>query len=67
MVAALSRFPETITADDGYRRLQKALVGTGFSIDGKTKGGQKAVREARVRAGILARQTAQGWIWVRNE
>lgn len=66
MIGALRQFPDTVSAEDGYRRLKRALVGTDFSIDGKTKAGQKAAREARIEAGFNAQKTAQGWFWVRS-
>jgi hypothetical protein len=65
MVAAMRRFPDTVTAEDGYRRLQKALAGTGFAVDGKTKAGQTAVAQARKAASFHAEQTNAGWMWVR--
>jgi hypothetical protein len=34
---------------------------------GKTKSGQKAVREARRAAGFRAEQTSQSWTWVRKQ
>jgi hypothetical protein len=67
LVAALKRFPNRVTVADGYRRLQDALVGTGFAIDGETKAGQKAVLEARKAAGFDAKQTSSGWVWVRSK
>jgi hypothetical protein len=67
MVAALNGFPERVSAEDGYRRLQEALAGTRFVVDARTKAGQKAVREARKEAGFRAEQTAAGWMWARNK
>jgi len=66
MVAALRRFPDRVTVEDGYWRLQRALAGTTFTVNGKTKAGQKAVREARKEAGFRTEQTAEGWAWVRG-
>ncbi|HKN16548.1 MAG TPA: bifunctional DNA primase/polymerase [Candidatus Sulfotelmatobacter sp.] len=65
MVAAMHNFPDTVTSEDGYSRLQKALTGTGFTVDNKTKAGQKAVQETRKVAGFHAYQTPSGWIWSR--
>jgi Bifunctional DNA primase/polymerase, N-terminal len=65
MVAAMRSFPESVTSEDGYHRLQTALAGTGFTVDRKTKAGQKAVQEARKVAGFHAEQTSAGWMWVR--
>lgn len=65
MVAAMRTFPESVTSENGYRRLQKALAGTDFTLN-KTKAGQKAVTEARKAAGLRAEQTSSGWIWVRD-
>jgi hypothetical protein len=66
MVAAIRRFPDSVTAEDGYRRLQKALAGTAFTVDGKTKAGQQAVGQAKKVAGFHAVQTTAGWMWVRD-
>jgi Bifunctional DNA primase/polymerase, N-terminal len=66
MVAAMRRFPDTVTAEEGYRRLQKALARTGFAVDSTIKAGQKAVREVRKDAGFHAYQTSAGWMWARN-
>jgi hypothetical protein len=63
-VTAMRTFPDSVTSDDGYRRLQKALTGTGFTV-GKTAAGQKAVAEARKAAGFRTEQTSSGWVWVR--
>jgi hypothetical protein len=65
MVAAMRKFPDSVTSEDGYERLQKALAGKGFKLDSKTKAGQKAVTEARKAAGFRAEQTSSGWMWVR--
>lgn len=67
MVAALRRFPDRVTAEEGYRRLRVALAGKRFTIDGKTRASQKAVREARKEAGFRTEQTTEGWVWVRNQ
>jgi len=67
LVAAMKGFPDTVTVEDGYRRLQRALARTGFTVDRKTKAGQKAVREARRDAGFHTEQTSEGWMWVRRK
>ncbi len=67
LVAAMKGFPDRVTVEDGYRRLQKALAGTGFTVDSKTKAGQKAAREARRDAGLQTEQTSEGWMWVRRK
>jgi hypothetical protein len=67
LVAAMRRFPDKVTVRDGYQRLQGALVGTGFAIDGETKAGQKAAWEAREGAGFHAKQTSSGWMWLRSK
>jgi hypothetical protein len=66
-LAAMKVFPDRVTVEDGYRRLRKALAGTGFTVDSKTKAGQKAVREARKGAGFQTEQTGEGWMWVRRK
>ena len=65
MVAAMRKFPDSVTAEDGYRRLRRALTGTGFAVDRKTKAGQMAVAQARKTAGFHAERTDAGWMWVR--
>jgi hypothetical protein len=60
LMAAMKVFPDRVTVEDGYRRLRKALAGTGFTVDSKTKAGQKAVREARRGAGFHTEQTSGG-------
>jgi hypothetical protein len=67
MVAAMRTFPESVTSEDGYGRLQKALAGTGFTVDRKTTAGQKAVQEARRVAGFHAERTTAGWMWSRSK
>jgi hypothetical protein len=67
LVAALKKFPNRVTVTDGYRRLQGALVGTDFALDGETKTGQKAALEARKAAGFHAKQTSSGWMWLRSK
>ncbi len=66
LAAAMRRFPDKVTVQDGYHRLQNAQVGTGFAIDRETKAGQKAAWEAREGAGFHAKQTSSGWVWRRN-
>jgi Bifunctional DNA primase/polymerase, N-terminal len=65
MVAAMLRFPDTVTVEDGYHRLHKALARTGFAVDSTTKAGQTAVAQARKAASFHAEQTNAGWMWVR--
>jgi hypothetical protein len=67
LVAAMKVFPDRVTVDDGYRRLQRVLDGTGFTVESKTKAGQKAVREARKDAGFHTEQASDGWMWVRRK
>jgi hypothetical protein len=64
LVACMRKFPQSVTAEDGYRRLRKALVGTGFDlVNGKAA--EKAVSQARKASGYSAQRTKDGWIWVR--
>jgi hypothetical protein len=65
MVAAMLRFPDKVTAEEGYRRLRRALAGTSFDVDSKTKAGQTAVAQARKTASFHTEQTNAGWMWVR--
>src|SRR5579862_791652 len=67
MLAELQRFPDLLTAQEGYRRLQSTMACQGFTLDGSSKAGQKAVQEARKEAGFHAERTADGWIWFRNK
>ena len=70
LVACMQKFPKSVTQEDGYQRLQKALVGTGckLAIQTKTerKAAQKAVAHVRKEAGFEAQQTTEGWLWVRK-
>ena len=67
MLAELQKFPDLVTAQEGYQRLQGTVVRHDFTLDHKTKAGQKAVQKARKEAGFRAEQTADGWLWVRNK
>jgi hypothetical protein len=67
LMAAMKGLPDRVTVEDGYRRLQRALAGTGFTVESKTKAGQKAVREARRGAGFHTEQASEGWMWVRRK
>ena len=66
MVAAMRKLPARIAAEDGYKRLQKALAGTGFKLDSGATASQKAVQEARKAAGFRTERTSSGWMWVRD-
>ena len=65
LVAAMRRFPSSVSATDGYQRLQKALIGTGFQLI-KGKAAEKAISQVRKAAGYSAERTKNGWIWVRH-
>jgi hypothetical protein len=65
LVACMKKFPRSVGADDGYRRLQKSLVGTGFQLV-KGKAAEKAVAQVRKAAGYFTQRTKDGWIWVRT-
>ena len=60
----MQKFPQSVTAEDGYRRLQKALVGTGFELI-KGKAAEKAVAQVRKGAGYFTQRTKDGWIWIK--
>jgi hypothetical protein len=64
LVAAMRRFPKSVAATDGYQRLQKALVGTGFQLI-KGKAAEKAVAQVRKAVGYSAERTKDGWIWIK--
>ena len=61
----MQKFPQSVTAEDGYRRLQKALAGTGFDLP-KGKAAEKAVAQVRKVAGYFTQRTKGGWIWARS-
>jgi hypothetical protein len=63
----MKAFPDGVTVEDGYRGLQSALAGSGFTIESTTKAGQKAAREARRDAGFQTERTSDGWMWVRRK
>jgi hypothetical protein len=52
------------SARTGYRRLQKALVGTAFHLV-KGKATEKAVSQVRKAVGYSTQRTKGGWIWVK--
>lgn len=64
LVAAMQTFPPSVTAEAGYRRLQKALVGTDFQLV-KGKAAEKAVSQVRKAAGYSTQRTKGRWIWVK--
>jgi hypothetical protein len=70
LVACMQRFPNSVTQEEGYQRLRKALAGTDHKLSTTTKterkAAQKAVAQARGEAGFEARQTTEGWLWVRK-
>jgi hypothetical protein len=41
MLAELQKFPDLVTAQEGYRRLQSTVARQGFTLNGKSKAGQK--------------------------
>jgi hypothetical protein len=64
LVAAMRKFPQSVTASDGYLRLQKALIGTRFALV-KGKAAEKAVAQVRKTVGYFTQRTKDGWVWVR--
>jgi hypothetical protein len=64
LVAAIRKFPNPVTAEDGYRRLREALVGTGFDLP-QGKAAEKAVAQVRKTAGYSTHRTKDGWVWVK--
>ncbi len=64
LVAAMQKFPHSLTAEAGYRCLQKALVGTAFQLV-KGKAAEKAVSQVRKAVGYSTQRTKSGWIWVK--
>lgn len=65
LIAAMRKFPKSVTADDGYRRLQKTLAGTGFELI-KGTAAEKAVAQVRKAVGYSTQRTKDGWIWVKT-
>jgi hypothetical protein len=65
LVDCMRKFPKSVTATDGYQRLQKALVGTGFQLV-RGKSAEKAVAQVRKAAGYSAERTKGGWIWIKT-
>jgi Bifunctional DNA primase/polymerase, N-terminal len=64
MAAAMRKFPQTVSASDGYARLRRALVGTGFDLF-RGKAAEKAVAQVRKAVGYSAQRTEAGWVWVK--
>jgi hypothetical protein len=64
LVAAMRKFPQSVTASDGYLRLQKALIGTRFALV-KSKAAEKAVAQVRKAIGYSTQRTKDGWVWVK--
>jgi hypothetical protein len=64
LVAAMRGFPKSVTAEDGYRRLRKALVGTVFQL-ASGKAAEKAVAQVRKAAGYCTQRTKDGWVWLK--
>lgn len=64
LVAAMKKFPKSVTASEGYHLLEEAMTGTGFKL-GKGRAAEKAVSLARKAAGYCAQRTINGWIWER--
>jgi hypothetical protein len=65
LIACMKKFPQSVSAEDGYQRLQKALVGTGFQLV-KGKAAEKAVNQVRKAVGYSTQRTKDGWIWVKT-
>jgi hypothetical protein len=65
LVDCMRKFPNSVSATDGYQRLQKALVGTGFQLV-RGKAAEKAISQVRKAAGYSAERTKDGWIWVKT-
>jgi hypothetical protein len=64
LVAAMRKFPKSVSAEDGYARLQQALLGTRFDLI-KGKAAEKAVAQVRKAAGYSTQRTQDGWIWAK--
>lgn len=56
LVAAMRKFPSSISSSDGYQRLQNALIGTGFQL-AKGPAAEKAVSQVRKAAGYSTSRT----------
>ena len=65
LIEAMRKFPDRVTAETGYQRLQKALAGTPFTLP-KNKTSEKAVAEVREATGFTTARTSEGWVWLRS-
>jgi hypothetical protein len=68
LVAALKMVPSNtrrMTSDAGYDRFEKALSGTGFTIDRNTTTGQRRAKKAREATGWEPKNVNGIWWWVR--
>jgi hypothetical protein len=66
LVAAMKKFPDQITAAEGYDLLERKLVGTRFRFDRRSKASQQAVKEAREEAGFKVERPRGVSTWVRR-
>jgi hypothetical protein len=66
LVAAMKKFPDQITATEGYDLLEQKLVGTRFKLDRRSKASQQAVKKAREEAGFKVERPRGVSTWVRG-
>jgi hypothetical protein len=66
LVTAMKKFPDQITATEGYDLLERKLVGTRFRFDRTSKASQHAVKKAREAAGFKVERPRGVSTWVRR-
>ena len=66
LVDAMKKFPDRITATEGYDLLERKLVGTRFKLDRTSKASQHAVKKAREEAGFKVERPRGVSTWVRR-
>jgi hypothetical protein len=66
LVAAMKKFPDQITAAEGYDLLEREVAGTRFKLDRRSKASQHAVKKAREAAGFKVERARGVCRWVRR-
>jgi hypothetical protein len=66
LVAAMKKFPDQITATEGYDLLERRLIGTRFRLSRRSKASQRAVKKAREEASFKVEYPKGVCTWVRQ-
>jgi hypothetical protein len=66
MVETLHGFPPSLTASEGYTRLERALAGMGFVLNRKHARHRMRVREALEAAGFTVERPGGKTVWTRS-